>query len=200
MNKHWPWIEKHQRELERYCGEYVAVGDGRILAHSPSAGEVIEVGRASGLKFFIMFVPISWRRVRIYPIRMTSIRRTSWEPLYNVTLAPGTEREIEVEMLVDSGADVCCISRETGEALGLATVPGETLDRAEGLGGAPEYVGRNIELEIEGHRITAPVAWIQTADQIDPILGRETVFDCFDILIRQRDREIELRWRGPPPA
>ncbi|MBI4617976.1 MAG: retropepsin-like domain-containing protein [Planctomycetes bacterium] len=198
MNSDWPWIEEHQRELARYCGEYVAVGDGRILAHSPSAGDVIKAGRASGLEFFIMFVPISWRRVRIYPIRTRSIRRTSWEPLYQVTLAPGTDRQIRVQMLVDSGADVCCISRDTGEELGLVASPSDLRDTAEGLGGTVEYVGRAVEIEIDGHRITVPVAWFQTPEPIDPILGRETVFDCFDILIRQRDREIELRWRGPP--
>lgn len=197
MTEHWRWIEANRRMLERHCGEWVALAEGQVISHSPDLGTVMDAGRASGKVYWLFKVPTSWRRVRIYPVRLRSLHVSAWEPVYPVLLRPGTPFEVRVEMLVDSGADASCISRSLGERLGLARAPGETLEAAEGVGSSLQYVGRDVEMDVDGHRMTAPVAWLQEGFEIEPILGRAVVFDCFDVLIRQRDRDLQLVWRGP---
>jgi tRNA threonylcarbamoyl adenosine modification protein YjeE len=68
---------------------------------------------------------------------------------------------------------------------------------AETIGGRVEYVLRNIEMTIDEHSFIATVAWLQTntgGEQL--LLGREVVFDKFNIEFRQADEQIIFTWRG----
>ena len=66
---------------------------------------------------------------------------------------------------------------------------------AETIGGI-EYVLRDVEMTIDGHSFIAPVAWLQTktgGEQLlleQLLLGREVVFDKFNIEFRQADEQI----------
>jgi hypothetical protein len=40
-----------------------------------------------------------------------------------------------------------------------------------------------------------PIAWLQTDDAVECLLGREVVFDNFDIEFKQRDRQIIFKYR-----
>lgn len=99
--------------------------------------------------------------------------------------------EISTTMLVDSGAELSLISLKVGQDLGLALADSESTLLAETIGGRVEYVSRNIEMNIDGHSFIAPVAWLQSntgGEQL--LLGREVVFDKFNIEFRQADEEI----------
>lgn len=66
---------------------------------------------------------------------------------------------------------------------------------AETIGGI-EYVLRNVEMTIDKHSFIARVAWLQTntgGEQL--LLGREVVFDKFNIEFRQADEQIIFKWR-----
>jgi hypothetical protein len=99
-------------------------------------------------------------------------------------------------MLVDSGADFSLISKELGSKLGYVKSPGETLSQAEGVGGSVNYLLRDVEIEIDSHLIVAPVAWLQAAEYEEVILGREVVFDCFDIEFKQAEETIVFKFRN----
>ena len=49
---------------------------------------------------------------------------------------------------------------------------------------------------IDGHSITAPIAWLPTEQIADNLIGREVVFDAFDIEFKQTAREIIFKYRG----
>jgi hypothetical protein len=99
-------------------------------------------------------------------------------------------------MLVDSGAELSLISLKVGQDLGYALADSESTLLAETIGGRVEYVLRNLEMTIDGYTFTSPVAWLQTntgAEQL--LLGREVVFDKFNIEFRQGDEQIIFTWR-----
>ena len=64
-----------------------------------------------------------------------------------------------------------------------------------GVGGEIEYVNRTIEMSIGGHSFKAPVAWVIDETDVPLLLGREVVFDLFDIKFVQAERRIEFDWR-----
>lgn len=99
-------------------------------------------------------------------------------------------------MVVCSGADFSVISFKAGQDLGYNLADAEEKLVGQGLGSPVEYVLRRIEMTIEGHTFTAPVAWLQNQTTDVMLLGREVVFDKFNIEFRQADEQIIFTWRG----
>lgn len=99
--------------------------------------------------------------------------------------------EISAAMLVDSVAELSLISLKVGQDLGYALADAESTLLAETIGGRVEYVLRNVEMTIDEQSFIAPVAWLQSntgGEQL--LLGREVVFDKFNIEFRQADEQI----------
>ncbi|PSB41202.1 hypothetical protein C7B77_27625 [Chamaesiphon polymorphus CCALA 037] len=135
-------------------------------------------------------------------------RTVSWNPLYPVTLAKplGTRiglngRQQNIYMVVDSGSEVSLIDRELGYLLGMTLLPEEIPRTGEGVGGEIQYVNRSLDLTIDGRAFKAPVAWLISDIAPAPLLlGREVVFDLFDIKFVQAEKRIEFEWRGEGDA
>lgn len=190
------WLNlNRQMLLDLYRNQYVAYNANGIIAHSENLREVLELANASKQTFAIYLVPRRTASVEILPIRFRTVARHDWQPNYNIHLK---HRDIEFSttMLVDSGAELSLISLKVGQDLGYALADAESTLLAETIGGRVEYVLRNAEMKIDGHTLIAPVAWLQSntgGEQL--LLGREVVFDKFNIEFRQADEQIIFTWR-----
>lgn len=98
-------------------------------------------------------------------------------------------------MLVDSGADITVIPKWTGDDLGLQLAEDEYIEKAEGINGTIDYVIRNLTFDLDGHVFKAPVGWIQTEGVEDILMGREVIFDLFDVEFKQKDELILFKRR-----
>ena len=99
-------------------------------------------------------------------------------------------------MLVDSGAEISLITHKLGLELGYALADAEPPLLAETIGGTVEYVLRNVEMTIDDRNLIAPVAWLQQdAGGEQLLLGREVVFDRFNIEFQQAEERIIFTWR-----
>ncbi|MTJ07002.1 retropepsin-like domain-containing protein [Anabaena sp. UHCC 0204] len=190
------WLN-HNRQmlLDLYKNQYVAYNANGIIAHSENLREVLELANAAKQTFLIYLVPHYTASVEILPIRFRTVARHDWQPNYTVNLK---HRDIEFSttMLVDSGAELSLISLKVGQDLGYALADAESILLAETIGGKVEYVLRNVEMTIDGHNFIASVAWLQTntgGEQL--LLGREVVFDKFNIEFRQAEEKIIFTWR-----
>ena len=132
--------------------------------------------------------------VRLLPVRFKHVKRHEWQPKHRVVLKVNTSKSLE--MLVDSGADFSLIPRDSGIVLGYELAHAEHLNQAEGIGGSVKYVLRDIEIQLDSYTFTAPVAWMQTEAYQDVLLGREVVFDLFDIEFKQADEKIVFKKRN----
>ncbi len=101
-----------------------------------------------------------------------------------------------MEILVDSGADFGLIPYELGIQLGFIKSLGEKISKADEIGGSIDYLLREVNLTIDGHNFNAPVAWIQDKNCLEVLLGRDVVFDLFDIEFKQADELIIFKFRG----
>jgi Family of unknown function (DUF5678)/Aspartyl protease len=185
------WLNQNRRMLlDLYRNQYVAYNANRLIAHSENLREVLDLAKASGEPFVIYLVPRQTASIQILPIRFRTVTRHDWQPNYRVNLKH-RDLELSTMMLVDSGAELSLISLKVGQDLGYALADAESTLLAETIGGRVNYVLRDVEMTIDGQIFIAPVAWLQNntgGEQL--LLGREVVFDKFNIEFRQADEEI----------
>lgn len=191
------WLNQNrQMLLDLYRNHYVAYNASGLIAHSENLREVLELAEASEQLYAIYLVPRSTASVQILPIRFRTVSRHDWQPNYHIKLK---HRDINISttMLLDSGAELSLISLKVGQDLGYALADAESTLLAETIGGRVEYVLRNVDMTIDGQSFLAPVAWLQTntgGEQL--LLGREVVFDKFNIEFRQAEEQIIFKWRS----
>ena len=191
------WLNRNRRRLlASYKNQYVAYNANGLIAHSENLQEVLAQANSSQEDYLIYLVPKRTASIQILPIHFRSVVRHEWLPNYSVKLKH-QEYEMAATMLVDSGAEVSLITQKVGQDLGYALADSESTLLAETIGGTVEYVLRNVEMTINEHSFIAPVAWLQTdtgGEQL--LLGREVVFDRFNIEFRQAEEKIIFTWLG----
>lgn len=190
------WLYDNYPKLKSYSGQYIAHDEQRVIASNPSILLLLETVKALNDTFYICYIPQNFEKYQINMLRLLPVNRNEWKPMYPVTMRLGAHPALRLEMLVDSGADISVIPFDTGIALGLQAVEGEVFEQAAGIGGVISYALRQLSIEIDGHEVHCPVAWIQNQYTRDLILGRDVVFDQFDIEFRQADKVVEFKWRG----
>lgn len=190
------WLNRNRRKLlDSYKNQYIAYNANGLIAHSENLQEVLEKANSHQADYLIYLVPKKTSSIQILPIYFRSVVRHDWLPNYHVTLKH-REYQINATMLVDSGAEVSLITNKLGRDLGYALADSESTLLAETIGGTVEYVLRNVEMTINKHTFIAPVAWLQQdtgGEQL--LLGREVVFDRFDIEFKQAEEKIIFTWR-----
>ena len=196
------WRNQHHQMLrENYRKQFIACGTSELLAAGTDGDLVEAIAKATGKPFLLDWIPALTAKVNFYWVKFYGLKnKKAWNPLYPVTLATPVNQK-EMYMTVDSGAEVSLVSREIGDLLGFTVSLGEELETGEGVGGEIEYVIRFLDLTIDNRTFKAPVAWILTENTNAPLLlGREIVFDLFDIKFVQAEERIEFEWRGAEDA
>lgn len=189
------WITKNQILLSKYKSKYVAITD-RIIASGDHLADVDQVARKQSKDFVLYYVPKNINKVKILPIHVKTITIHEWQPLYSVELVSTQNESFKEEALIDSGADITCFPYQVGLDLGFQKYPQEMPLKAWGIGGAVEYFQRQGKIIIDGHKMDVPVAWFQDEGEMELIIGRDIVFDCFDITFKQSIERIEFVWLG----
>ncbi|MEA5534450.1 retropepsin-like domain-containing protein [Crocosphaera sp. XPORK-15E] len=189
------WLNTNRHMvLDLYKNQYIAYNEEGIISHGENLQDVLDLANTSGKNYLIYVVPPHRCSIQILPIHFRSVVRHDWQPNYSVKLRHH-DRAIEVTMLVDSGAEISLLSLKVGQDLGLNLADAESTLLAETIGGRVEYVLRNLEITIDKHTFIAPVAWLQNPTESEQLLlGREVVFDKFNIEFRQAEEKIIFTW------
>ncbi|RLA07409.1 MAG: hypothetical protein DRQ51_06210 [Gammaproteobacteria bacterium] len=126
---------------------------------------------------------------RILPLRVKSFKKHPWTPLYPIAFF-NSDNIITENCLVDSGADISAINYQFGLGIGLTCEPHDYIFQIEGMGGLCDYILKNIKIKIDDTALQIPVAWLQDKSSSDMIIGREVVFDEFNIEFKQKSETI----------
>jgi len=94
---------------------------------------------------------------------------------------------------VDSGADYTLIPYRMGRFLGLERTASE-IKEIGGIGGVIAVRFAVVPMRIEGHQFDCTIAWAQI-ERVPLLLGRESVFDYFDITFQQRKKKTIFVWQ-----
>ena len=193
------WLNIHKELLRQYRGQWIAHNETEVLASAQKGEDLMRILKEKKIEeYTVAYVQPSWysRTVRILPIRFRMFQKSNWSPDYEVELqTEGIKKK--VEMLVDSGADISLIPLWLGKELGFQLTRGEIVESADGIGGSVDYLIRRLDCKINGNLITdVPIAWVLDEGCDDIILGREVIFDAFDIEFKQADETILFTFRG----
>jgi hypothetical protein len=194
------WYKNHKSQLKQYRGQWIAFTKDGIIAHHQNFKTMmidLNANHHSGYVIERIFENEFMDAPQLLPVRFKSLKKHEWQPKYEVLLT--FQQAITVKMLVDSGADFSAIPKELGITLGYTQAPGETIHQANGVGGSVDYFLRNIEITIDSKKFSAPVAWLQTEECEEILLGRESVFDLFDIEFKQAEETIIFKDRTSKP-
>ncbi len=189
----------HQAIRKKYQRQYIACGVSEILAAGDSYDCVEAVAIATNEPFIIDWIPTTNGGASFYWVKFYGLQKEAWEPLHPVSFIDGSKQK-EVLMIVDSGAEISLINKVLGEELGFAVARSEKIETGQGVGGEIKYVNRTIDMSIGGHHFNTPVAWVIDETDVPLLLGREVVFDLFDIKFVQAEERIEFEWRGDKDA
>ena len=202
MNKQYKtpndWYNSNKSQLRKYKSEWIAFTNDGVIVHDKNLFKVSKATDnlpVSQYTIDYIFDSDFVEPVRLLPVRFKNVKRHELQPKYQIILKVNTSKS--VEMLVDSGADFSLIPKDLGLILGYELAVAETLSQAEGIGGCVNYALRNVEIQLDSHIFTAPVAWMQTEEYQDVLLGREVVFDLFDVEFKQADEKIVFKKRTP---
>ena len=191
------WYKDNRKQLKQYRGQWIAYTNKGVISHDRDYRKMKDGIPADTPKLSYVLDRIFESEfiepVKFYPVRMRSLKSHDWQPRYEVVLK--VQKSENVQMLVDSGAELSLITKQLGEDLGCSRTAGESINKAEGVGGSIEYLLREVEIELDGHNFKAPVAWAQTDFCEEILLGREVVFDLFDIEFKQAEEMIIFKWR-----
>jgi len=190
------WYHFNQSQLRKYKSEWIAFTNRGVIVHDKDFFKVAKATDnlpVSQYTIDYIFDSDFVDPVRLLPVRFKNVKRHEWQPKHRVVLKVNTSKSLE--MLVDSGADFSLIPRDLGLVLGYELAVAEHLSQAEGIGGSVKYALRDVEIQLDSYTFTAPVAWMQTEAYQDVLLGREVVFDLFDIEFKQADEKIVFKKR-----
>jgi len=199
MNKFYQnpndWYRENRQQLKLYRGEWIAFTKEGIIAHHRNFNTMMDHLDPNSSDYVVerIFENEFIEPLKFWPVRFRTVKQHEWQPKYEVQLK--FQRAIKLKMLVDSVADFSLITNQLGNQLGYVKSPGETINQANGVGGSIGYLLRDVEMEIDSHVVIAPVAWLQTEECEEVLLGREVVFDCFDIEFKQAEETIVFKFR-----
>lgn len=202
MAEYKSWINENKDLLLKYKGNWIAYTyEKGLLAYGKTLKKVRREANKVTEDYTIWHVNEHFGQPRAFPIRMNrknvyTIRDEShfWVPEYAVVLQAGKNKIIQ-NMIVDSGADFTIIPNEAGKELGFKAQPEELRHKGFGVTGNFIFLEREITCFINDKKFLLPIAWLQDLNTNDYILGREIVFDLFDIEIKQAEEKVLFKWR-----
>jgi hypothetical protein len=116
-----------------------------------------------------------------------------FRPVAKLYLLRSENEWIAEYFYVDSGADYTLIPYRMGRFLGLERIA-SGIKEIGGIGGVIAVRFAVIPMKIEEHKFDCTLAWAQI-EQIPFLLGRENVFEYFDITFQQRKRKTIFVWQ-----
>lgn len=191
-NKHWQEIVYDY--LDQYEGKFVVHTETAVLFSDEDmrvAENWIQLNRSKFQDVLRLFlVPKHFGSVRLRMLKIKSLSAGEWSPTYPIKFILDDNSTLELEMLVDSGADTTYIPKKVGERLGLTRSKHESTFTAYGVGSEVSYLVREMPIQIDDKSLTIRLLWGQDDSISDVLLGRLDVFDKFDVLFSQKNKKI----------
>ena len=122
-----------------------------------------------------------------------------FRPVAKIYLLRKNQDWIAEYCYVDSGADYTLIPYRIGRFLGFENSASDEIKDIGGIGGAIGVRFTDIKMKISSYEFLCKIAWAQS-DRVRFLLGRENVFENFEITFRQKERKTIFIWTGSKSA
>lgn len=196
------WINQNIELLLQYKGNWIAYNNNEgLIAFGKKLEDVIQKAEKITADFTLWHVSNHFGQPRSLMIKMAkkniyTIKDDGhyWIPEYSV-IFQSASKKLKQTALIDSGSDFTIIPYQIGKSLGFSDGVEEVRRKGYGVSGSFVFLEKELQCTIEGHSFRLPVAWLLDDGDEDIIIGREVVFDLFDIEFKQADEVILFKWR-----
>lgn len=117
-----------------------------------------------------------------------------FRPVAKVYLLKSNSEWIAEYFYVDSGADYTLIPYRMGRFLCLEKIASEVREIG-GIGGVIAIRFADVSMKISTYQFNCTIAWAQI-EHVPFLLGRQSVFDYFDVNFQQRMKKTVFTWYG----
>jgi predicted aspartyl protease len=190
------WLNQIAENPKQYEGKFVIHDGKNLLFVSPTVKEADDWRKSQQVQYAmplrLFLVPYHFGSVRLRMLKIKSLSAGEWTPTYPVKFVLDDGSHFELDMLVDSGADITFIPKAIGEQLGLTRSRHETTFTAYGVGSELSYLVREMPIKIDDTELTIRLLWGQDEGVADILLGRLDVFDHFDVLFSQKNKQVRF--------
>ena len=146
----YKYINDIRANFEQYKQKIVVHNNDNILFVATNFKEANKWGQDNyGLewdKLHYFYVPSKFDKLRILTLKIKNLFVNEWIPTYPVKFYGTDEKPIELEMLVDSGADITFLPYKVGLDIGFTRTLGDKIEQAEGVGGDVHYIVKEINI------------------------------------------------------
>ena len=111
-----------------------------------------------------------------------------FRPIADVWFKTSMGGWIELHPYIDSGADISLVPFSFGKLLGWKKIA-LTTEQIGGIGGSIEVLPIKWPIKIGPDVLIATIGWAQD-ENVPALLGRQNIFDFFEIRFRQKTKEI----------
>lgn len=193
----YKYINDIRANFEQYKQKIVVHNNDNILFVATNFKEANKWGQDNyGLewdKLHYFYVPSKFDKLRILTLKIKNLLVNEWIPTYPIKFYGTDEKPIELEMLVDSGADITFLPYKVGLDIGFTRTLGDKIEQAEGVGGDVHYIVKEINIQIDDHKLPITIGWCIDEEIDDLLLGRQDVFDFFNVEFKQSQGIIIFR-------
>lgn len=116
-----------------------------------------------------------------------------YRPVAKVYLLKSENEWIAEYFYVDSGADYTLIPYRMGRFLNFESKASE-VNEIGGIGGIIGVRYVNVKMKMQDFQFNCKLAWAQI-ERVPFLLGRQDVFECFDIIFQQRNNKTFFEWQ-----
>ena len=118
---------------------------------------------------------------------------TIYRPVADVYLKSKSGEWIEFHPYIDSGADVTLLPLSLGKLIGLNRDE-RKIEKIGGIRGTVPVINSDNEIKIGDYRLAVKVGWA-LIEAVPALLGRTDVFDAFEVIFKQKAKQIIFRKR-----
>jgi predicted aspartyl protease len=190
------WLKQISENPKQYEGKFVIHDEENIVFVGNTVKEADDWRKNQQIQYAIplrlFLVPYHFGSVRLRMLKIKSLSAGEWTPTYPIKFILDNGSHFELDMLVDSGADITFIPKAIGEQLGLTRSRHETTFTAYGVGSEVSYLVREMPIKIDDTELTIRLLWGQDEGVADILLGRLDVFDHFDVFFSQKNRTVKF--------
>jgi hypothetical protein len=187
------WLDKAIANFDLYKSKFVVHDEQNIYFASKYATEAndwMRQNKSTYPNLVCFLLSQNFLSRRLLSVRIKSLKNELWEPQKLITFLGYNDNHLEINTLVDSGADTTFIPYLLGIELGFDKNKGDLVKNAFGVGSSIQYIEKGLSIKIDDETLEIPVCWCLNETIDDLLLGREGIFSKYKVIFDEKAKSV----------
>jgi len=204
MNESFKWFATV--DLSEYEDKYISIVGTEVvfadedpeIAYEEAKKSILIRKLSSGRFYQVILLSSGEGNIMIefsYRCEVLPSGITIYRPVAKVYIHKTNGDWIPEYFYVDSGADYTLVPYRMGRFLGLESISVLDITEMGGIGGVIGVRTAVVPMKIGEYEFDCTIMWAQI-ERVPLLLGRQDVFEYFEITFRQRTKKVIFKWNS----